>query len=199
MGQAHRQPTIGTMAFCEPVTGDTWLGLGEESLPVQRVLSWAGRPDCGAVVLFTGNARDHAEGRTNVTGLSYEAYEEEVIPRFEAIVEEARRRWVPLGRLVLLHRMGPLEIGEAAVVVAASAPHREEAFAAARWCIDTLKETVPIWKSEIWEGGEHWAVSAQHIVDVEVADMQFPDDAETSLAAVWTDQKLGLDTLRDGT
>ena len=55
----------------------------------------------------------------------------------------------------------------AAVVVAVSAPHREEAFAAGRWCIDKLKETVPIWKREAWEGGEHWAVDAQHIVDLD--------------------------------
>ncbi len=121
VGEAHRPPTIGAMAFFKPATGDTWLGLGEEPLPVQQVLSWVGLPDCGAVVLFTGNARNHTEGRTNVTGLAYEAYEEQVIPRFEEMVDEARRRWDPVGRLVILHRTGPVKIGDAAVLVAVSA------------------------------------------------------------------------------
>ncbi len=199
VGEAHRPPTIGVMAFFEPATGDTWLGLGEEPLPIQQVLSWVGRPDCGAVVLFTGNARDHAEGRTNVTALAYEAYEEQVIPRLEEMVGEARRRWDPVGRLVILHRTGPVKIGDAAVVVAVSAPHREEAFAAGRWCIDTLKETVPIWKRETWEGGEHWAVDAQHIVDVTGADARRPGDAEAPLAVVPTDQQVGLESSGDGT
>ena len=199
VGEAHRPPTIGAMAFFTPATGDTWLGLGEEPLPVQQVLSWVGLPDCGAVVLFTGNARNHAEGRTNVTGLAYEAYEEQVIPRFEEMVDEARRRWDPVGRLVILHRTGPVKIGDAAVLVAVSAPHREEAFAAGRWCIDTLKETVPIWKRETWEGGEHWAVDAQHIVDVTGADGRRIGDAEALLAVVPTDQQAGLESSGNGT
>ena len=198
VGEAHWPPTIGVMAFLEPATGDTWLGLGEEPLPVQQVLSWVGRPDCGAVVLFTGNARDHAKGRTNVTGLAYEAYEEQVTPRLEEMVDEARRLWDPVGRLVILHRTGPVKIGDAAVVVAVSAPHREEAFAAGRWCIDTLKETVPIWKRETWEGGEHWAVDAQHIVDVTGADTRRPGDAEAPLAVVPTDHQVGLESSGGG-
>ena len=82
--------------------------------------------------------------------------------------------------------------------MAVSAPHREEAFAAGRWCIDTLKETVPIWKRETWEGGEHWAVDAQHIVDVTGAD-GFIGDAEALLAVVPTDQQAGLESSGDGT
>ena len=151
------------------------------------------------MVLFTGNARDHAEGRTNVTGLTYEAYEEQVIPRLEEMVDEARRRWDPVGRLAILHRTGPIKIGDAAVVVVVSAPHREEAFGAGRWCIDTLKETVPIWKRETWEGGEHWAVDALHIVDVTGADRRRPDAAEAHLPGVSTDQRVGLESSGDGT
>ena len=83
--------------------------------------------------------------------------------------------------------------------MAVSAPHREEAFAAGRWCIDTLKETVPIWKRETWEGGEHWAVDAQHIVDVTGADARRPGDAEAPLAAVPTDQQVGQESSGDGT
>jgi molybdopterin synthase catalytic subunit len=71
-----------------------------------------------------------------------------------------------VGRLALLHRTGVLEVGEASVIAAASAPHREEAFAAARFCIDTLKATVPIWKRETWEGGEDWSTCAHPVAEV---------------------------------
>ena len=148
------------------VDPETWLGLTSDPLPVDEVTRWAGRPDCGAVVVFSGNARDHAEGRSGVTALEYEAYEDQVVPRLGRLADEARRRWPDLGRLALVHRIGPLAIGEAAVVVAASSPHRDSAFEAARRCIDTLKATVPIWKREAWEGGESWGVDAQHVVDV---------------------------------
>ena len=70
-----------------------------------------------------------------------------------------------MGRIALLHRVGVLAVGESAVVVVASAPHREEAFAAARFCIDSLKRSVPIWKRETWAGGSSWGLEAQHIVD----------------------------------
>jgi molybdopterin synthase catalytic subunit len=148
-----------------PVDGDTWVALTTEPLPVGAAADWAVRPDCGAVVLFSGTARDHSGGREGVTGLEYEAYEEQVEPRLRAVADEARARWPQVGRLVLLHRIGPVAIGESSVVVVASAPHRGEAFAAARFCIDTLKASVPIWKRESWDGGESWAVEAQHIVD----------------------------------
>ena len=99
--------------------------------------------------------------------LEYEAYAEAVVPRLQAIVDRARHEWPDLGRMALLHRVGPVPVGESAVVVVASAPHREEAFAAARFGIDTLKATVPIWKREHWEGGESWGLEAQHLVDVD--------------------------------
>lgn len=148
-----------------PVDGDTWVGLTTEPLPVGAAADWAVQPRCGAVVLFSGTARDHSGGRERVTGLEYEAYEEQVRPRLRAVADEARVRWPEVGRLVLLHRIGPVAIGESSVVVVASAPHRGEAFAAARFCIDTLKASVPIWKRESWDGGESWAVDAQHIVE----------------------------------
>ncbi|CAN5127211.1 hypothetical protein BH24ACT1_BH24ACT1_12910 [soil metagenome] len=139
-----------------PPLDDTWLGLSEETLPLAAVSEWAVRPDCGALVVFTGTVRDHAEGRLGVSSLEYEAYVEAVEPCLRVVAVESRRRWPDLGRLAVLHRIGLLEIEEAAVVVAASAPHRDDAFAAARFCIDTLKETVPIWKKETWEGGQSW-------------------------------------------
>jgi molybdopterin synthase catalytic subunit len=149
---------------------DDWVALGDDPLPVAAALEWAVRPDCGAVVVFIGTVRDHAEGRANVTALEYEAYEEEAGPRMAAILAEARRRWPALGRLALLHRTGRLAVTEASVVVVASAPHRPEAFAAARWCIDTLKATVPIWKRETWEGGEDWSACDDPVADVSEAD-----------------------------
>ncbi len=128
-------------------------------------MAWAIRPNCGAVVLFCGTVRDHAEGRPNVTGLTYEAYEEEVAPRLRALSAEARRRWPQLTRLALLHRVGTLAVGEVSVAVVASAPHRAETFEVARFAIDTVKTTVPIWKRETWEGGEDWSACGHLIED----------------------------------
>ena len=105
-----------------PEVADLWIGLSEASLPLDRVLDWVGRPDCGGIVLFSGTARDHSEGRPGVTVLEYEAYEEQVAPRLEALAEEARVRWPDIGRVALLHRVGRVEIGESAVVAAVSAP-----------------------------------------------------------------------------
>jgi len=102
--------------------------------------------------------RDHSDGRPGVTSLEYEAYLEHVVPRLASVAEHARTRWPEIGRLVLLHRVGRLHVGDVSVVVVASTPHRTEAFAAAQFCIDTLKHTVPIWKHETWEGGSDWSV-----------------------------------------
>lgn len=85
------------------------------------------------------------------------------MPRLALIADEMRKRWPTLGRIVLLHRVGVVPVGESSVVVVASAPHRPEAFAAARFGIDTLKSSVPIWKRETWSDGESWALEAQHI------------------------------------
>jgi molybdopterin synthase catalytic subunit len=148
-----------------PQVGDTWVGLTHEALPVGHAVDWAGLASCGAVVLFSGTARDHAGDRTAVHRLEYEAYEEQVIPRLRAVADEARTRWPVLGRVVLLHRVGEVPIGESAVAVVVSSPHRPEAFAAARFCIDAIKGSVPIWKRESWDGGESWGLEAQHLVD----------------------------------
>jgi molybdopterin synthase catalytic subunit len=133
---------------------------------VETALDWAVRPGCGAVVSFVGTVRDHAEGRPGVTGIEYEAYADHVEPRLSAIASAARDRWDRLGRVVLLHRVGPLGVTEASVVVVTSAPHRDEAFTAARFCIDTLKATVPIWKRESWSGGVEWGSDATDVVGV---------------------------------
>lgn len=149
-----------------PLADDTWLGLAEGPLPVGAASEWAVRADCGGLVLFNGTARDHTADRPDVTLLEYEAYEEQVLPRLGAIADEMRLRWPTLGRIALLHRIGQVTVGESAVVVVVSAPHRDEAFVAARFAIDTLKATVPIWKRERWRDGESWGLEPQHIEDI---------------------------------
>ncbi|HJR26565.1 MAG TPA: molybdenum cofactor biosynthesis protein MoaE [Acidimicrobiales bacterium] len=146
-----------------PTSGDDWVALSPLPLPVAEAAAWVVRTDCGATVTFTGTARDHAEGRPDVHRLEYEAYEEQAVPRLEQLAAEARVRWPAIGRVALLHRTGVVELGEAAVVVAVSAPHRADAFEAARWAIDELKRTIPIWKREAWAGGESWGLEAQVI------------------------------------
>jgi molybdopterin synthase catalytic subunit len=148
-----------------PASGD-WIAVTAEPLPVEEATSWATSASAGAVVVFLGVVRDNSEGRAGVHGITYEAYEEEAVARLEAVATEARRRWPVVERLALLHRIGDLELSEASVAVVASSPHRPEAFEAARFCIDTLKETVPIWKREHWVDGSDWAGSAQPVRSV---------------------------------
>lgn len=148
---------------------DDWVALSGEPLSADTASAWVARPDCGAVVTFTGLVRDHAEGRTGVSKLEYEAYTEQVVPRLSALVADARRRWPMLGRVACWHRVGELAVGDPAVVVAVSSPHRDEAFDAARWCIDTLKATLPIWKRETWAGGEGWGSGAQDVAEIGAA------------------------------
>ncbi len=146
--------------------GDTWLALTNDVLDVGAAHDWAVRPDCGAVVVFSGTVRDHAEDRQGVTKLDYEAYEEQVVERLAAIDAEIRRRWPETGRVALWHRIGEMGLGEVSVVVAVSTPHRPEAFVAARFGIDAVKATAPIWKKETWPGGESWGLCATEPVDV---------------------------------
>jgi molybdopterin synthase catalytic subunit len=143
-----------------------WVGISTSPLPLADAMQWAVVPNCGGVVTFVGTVRDHADGREGVKALEYEAYEGPATERLSALAEEARRRWAGVGRVVLLHRVGRLELEDAAVVVVASAPHRDEAFEAAKWLIDTLKATVPIWKKEEWAGGSDWGTDARPVADV---------------------------------
>ncbi len=145
---------------------DDWVGISPCPLPVADAMTWAVVPRCGGVVTFAGTVRDHAEGRDGVSALEYEAYEGPALERLGAIAAEARVRWPALGRVVLLHRVGRLALTDVAVVVVASAPHRGDAFDAARWSIDTLKATVPIWKKEEWAGRSDWGTDAQPLADL---------------------------------
>lgn len=108
----------------------------------------------GAVCLFVGVVRNENRGR-RVERLEYEAYEEMALPLMEEIAAETRRRF-PVGEVRLVHRLGRLQIGDASVAVAVASPHRDEAFAACRFAIDTLKAQVPIWKKEHYADGTAW-------------------------------------------
>jgi molybdopterin synthase catalytic subunit len=163
-----------------PTEGDNWTGLSDQALPAAEASEWVVQPSCGGVVVFTGTARDHSVGRDGVTRLEYEAYEEQVVPRLDEIAAAARERWPDLGRIVLLHRIGDVPLTEAAVVVAVSAPHRDAAFEAARFGIDTLKSTVPIWKREDWSEGTSWGREAQHILETAEAVGESTSDADGS-------------------
>ena len=149
-----------------PLDGDNWLGLTDAPLPIGELYEWCVSPDCGAIVLFSGTVRDHAEGRSDVEYLEYEAYDEQVVPKLTEIANETRQRWSSVKRLALVHRVGRLGLGESSVVAAVSAPHRGEAFAAARFAIDALKVSVPVWKREIWADGSDWGTNAAALVDV---------------------------------
>jgi molybdopterin synthase catalytic subunit len=143
--------------------GHDWIAVHDDALPVDALRRWVVLPHCGAVVVFCGTVRDRSDGRPGVTGLEYEAYVEQVVPRLAAVAGSARARWSEIGRLALVHRVGRLDVGDEAVVVAVSTPHRAAAFAAAEFCIDTLKQTVPIWKRETWSGGSDWGRCAHQI------------------------------------
>jgi molybdopterin synthase catalytic subunit len=149
-----------------PPAGDDWVGLARAALPSEAATRWAVLPRCGAVVTFLGTVRDHADGRAGVEELVYEAYGGPALARMQSVVDAARARWPSLGRVAVLHRLGPLVLGETAVVVVVSSGHRREAFAAGAYVIDTVKESVPIWKHERWDGGEGWGTGAQPVQDV---------------------------------
>jgi molybdopterin synthase catalytic subunit len=104
--------------------------------------------------VFIGTVRNHADRRA-VVRLEYEAYDKMALKKMEEVAAEARRRW-PVEKAAVVHRKGVLQIGEVAVVIAVSTPHRRESFEACQYIIDTIKQVVPIWKKEVYENGETW-------------------------------------------
>ena len=143
------------VALLPPVAGGAgrcWLS--EQPLDAGAVIARVAGPGMGGITVFIGAVRDHARGR-EIRHLEYEAYPEMAEQEMDRVADEAATRW-PGARVAIAHRTGHLEIGDVAVVVAAAAPHRAEAFAACRFAIDTLKERVPIWKKEFASDGEYW-------------------------------------------
>jgi len=130
--------------------------VGDEVIDPATLVDSVRRPDSGATVLFLGTVRDHSEGKTGVTHLEYEVYAEMVEPKITEIVSNADGRW-PVLSVAVEHRSGVVAVGEVSVAVAVASAHRTDAFDAARFIIDELKERAPIWKKEFWPGGAEWS------------------------------------------
>jgi molybdopterin synthase catalytic subunit len=145
---------------------DSWIAVSADELPVTEALTWASRPDCGAVVSFCGSVRDASEGRPGVVSLEYEAYEAYVTTKMAEVADAVRARFPEVRRIALLHRVGLLRVGEVSVAVIVATPHRSDAFEAARRALDMVKATVPIWKRETWAEGSDWGQNTVPIVDV---------------------------------
>lgn len=135
------------------------VSVGANPIDTQTMLDEVGRPDSGATVLFLGTVRDHSEGKTGVTRLEYEVYAEMVEPKIEEIIAEAAIQW-PVLSVAVEHRSGDVALGGISVAVAVSSAHRADAFDAARFIIDELKQRAPIWKKEHWPGGSEWSAGS---------------------------------------
>ena len=143
-----------------------WIEVTTSSISPNALIEWATRPECGAVVTFCGTVRRTSTTHDNVVALEYETDEAMARHRMAQIVATARRRWPMIESIAIHHRVGRVELGETAVVVAVSCPHRREAFDAAQFCIDTLKASVPLWKRELWAGGSAWSSDTNEIAEV---------------------------------
>jgi molybdopterin synthase catalytic subunit len=143
------------IALLPPVSGGAGgSALRAAPLSLDALIAEVSSPACGGVVTFTGVVRDHSRGQA-IDHLEYEAYDPLAEAEIARIRDEVRERW-PEVRLAVAHRVGRLAIGDAAVMIAAAAPHRPAAFEACRFAIDTLKRTVPIWKKEFGADGGYW-------------------------------------------
>ena len=125
--------------------------LTNDPIDSQALIDRVSTPSCGAVCLFLGTVREFTHDK-RTTHLIYEAYPEMALKQMRAILEEAATHW-PVPRLGVIHRLGPLGLGEVSIAVAVATPHRGESFEACRWIMDTIKERVPIWKQENWSDG----------------------------------------------
>jgi molybdopterin synthase catalytic subunit len=142
-----------------PVSDRLLIRVTSEPLVAEEALTFVGDPGAGGTVVFVGTVRDRSDAG-DVTGLSYEAWDDLATERLAEIAAEMLERW-PARKVAIVHRTGDLEVGEASVVVAASAPHRADAFEAARHGIERLKEDVPIWKKESLTSGEaNWVMGS---------------------------------------
>jgi MoaE-MoaD fusion protein len=141
------------VALIPPVSGGALL-LSAEPLDVERVIAEAASDDAGAVASFVGTVRRRSRGR-DVVRLEYEAFEEMAEPMLRRLADDLTAKH-GLCEVAIHHRVGVVDVGEASVVIAVSAPHRAAALDACREAIDTLKETIPLWKKEFYADGEEW-------------------------------------------
>ena len=125
-----------------------------EPINVSMVLDSLRDPSAGAIDVFIGITRNHSRGK-EVRSLEYEAYLPMALEQMSLIADEAKKKW-DIKHIAIVHKIGRVEIGEASVVIGVSSAHRKEAFEACRYCIDTLKKVVPIWKKECFADGDVW-------------------------------------------
>lgn len=136
---------------------NTNIKISPSALSIQECTDWVMSADCGGIDIFIGTVRNATKGKT-VTRLEFEAYETMAIREIEKIAIQAFEKW-PVQKILIHHRTGVLQIGEIPVIIAVAAAHRGAAFDACRYIIDTLKETVPIWKKEFFEDGAVWVAA----------------------------------------
>lgn len=139
----------------KPTNSD--IKISAQALQIQSCIDWIMCDDCGGIDIFLGTVRNFTQQR-KVLRLQFEAYESMAIKEMNKIVRNAFDKW-PVKKILLHHRVGILQPGEVPVIIAVAAAHRNAAFDACRYLIDTLKETVPIWKKEIFEDGEVWVAA----------------------------------------
>jgi molybdopterin synthase catalytic subunit len=130
------------------------VAITQSELDIKVITEKVYNDQSGAVSVFVGNVRNATNGR-NVLRLEFETYEKMALLEMQKIVDKAKEKW-PITAASIVHRTGSLAIGDTAVIIAVATPHRTDSFAACQYMIDTLKQTVPIWKKEIFEDGEVW-------------------------------------------
>jgi len=136
---------------------NTDIQISAVTLDVQQCIDWVMSPECGGIDVFIGTVRNATKGKP-VLRLEFEAYEKMALNEFRKIAQQTFEKW-PVQKVAIHHRVGVLQVGEIPVVIAVAAAHRDAAFEACRYIIDTLKQTVPIWKKEIFEDGEVWVAA----------------------------------------
>lgn len=139
------------------------VALTETPVDVEKILREIGTPKTGGIDVFIGTVRNHSEGK-RVQKLEYSAYRPMAEKLMRDIEDEIVHKWT-VERVVMVHRIGLVNIGDIAVVTAVAAPHRQEAFEACRYAIDRVKSVVPIWKKEYFEDGPGWVIG-QHEVGI---------------------------------
>jgi len=131
--------------------------LSDQALAPQACIDFVSSPIAGAIDVFIGTVREQTKGKP-VVRLEFEAYEPMAVSEMRKIAEKAKQKW-PVAKMAFHHRTGNLGLGEIAVIIAVSTPHRKASFEACQYAIDTLKQTVPIWKKEIFEDGAVWVAA----------------------------------------
>ena len=131
--------------------------ISEQALNTKECIDWVQSADCGGINIFIGTVRNETKGK-KVVKLLFEVYESMAIKQMQKLAECVLEKW-PVHKILIHHRSGELKPGDIAFIIVVSASHREAAFIACRYTIDTLKETVPIWKKEYFEDGAVWVAA----------------------------------------